>query len=76
MKEILSEIKEKVIIIIVLLYSESNKIDVVRRNEYLDVCRSVKVMEFLFFDIKEISNIVFSGKSRIRDFNIIEFIRI
>lgn len=75
MKEILSEIKEK-IIIIVLLYSESNKIDVVRRNEYLDVFRSVKVMEFLFFDIKEISNIVFSGKSRIRDFNIIEFIRI
>lgn len=75
MKEILSEIKEKVIII-VLLYSESNKIDVVRRNEYLDVCRSVKVKEFLFFDIKEISNIVFSGKSRIRDFNIIEFIRI
>lgn len=75
MKEILSEIKEKVIII-VLLYSESNKIDVVRRNEYLDGCRSVKVMEFLFFDIKEISNIVFSGKSRIRDFNIIEFIRI
>lgn len=75
MKEILSEIKEKVIII-VLLYSESNKIDVVRRNEYLDVFRSVKVMEFLFFDIKEISNIVFSGKSRIRDFNIIEFIRI
>lgn len=75
MKEILSEINEKVIII-VLLYSESNKIDVVRRNEYLDVCRSVKVKEFLFFDIKEISNIVFSGKSRIRDFNIIEFIRI
>lgn len=75
MKEILSEINEKVIII-VLLYSESNKIDVVRRNEYLDVCRSVKVMEFLFFDVKEISNIVFSGKSRIRDFNIIEFIRI
>lgn len=75
MKEILSEIKEKVIII-VLLYSESNKIGVVRRNEYLDVFRSVKVMEFLFFDIKEISNIVFSGKSRIRDFNIIEFIRI
>lgn len=75
MKEILSEIKEKVIII-VLLYSESNKIGVVRRNEYLDVFRSVKVMEFLFFDIKEIGNIVFSGKSRIRDFNIIEFIRI
>lgn len=75
MKEILSEINEK-IIIIVLLYSESNKIGVVRRNEYLDVFRSVKVMEFLFFDIKEISNIVFSGKSRIRDFNIIEFIRI
>lgn len=75
MKEILSEIKEKVIII-VLLYSESNKIGVVRRNEYLDVFRSVKVMEFLFFDVKEISNIVFSGKSRIRDFNIIEFIRI
>lgn len=75
MKEILSEIKEK-IIIIVLLYSESNKIGVVRRNEYLDVFRSVKVMEFLFFDIKEIGNIVFSGKSRIRDFNIIEFIRI
>lgn len=75
MKEILSEIKEKVIII-VLLYSESNKIGVVRRNEYLDGCRSVKVMEFLFFDVKEISNIVFSGKSRIRDFNIIEFIRI
>lgn len=75
MKEILSEMKEKVIII-VLLYSESNKIGVVRRNEYLDVFRSVKVMEFLFFDIKEISNIVFSGKSRIRDFNIIEFIRI
>lgn len=75
MEEILSEIKEKVIII-VLLYSESNKIGVVRRNEYLDVFRSVKVMEFLFFDIKEISNIVFSGKSRIRDFNIIEFIRI
>lgn len=75
MKEILSEIKEKVIII-VLLYSESNKIGVVRRNEYLDVFRSVKVMEFLFFDVKEIGNIVFSGKSRIRDFNIIEFIRI
>lgn len=74
-KEISSETKEKTTTT-VSLHSESNKTDVVRRNEHSDVCRSVKATEPLSSDTKETSNTVPSGKSRTRDSNIIESTRI